>query len=410
MLLRAAVGPDSRGFRRFWLATAVSVLGTWMAAVALSIRMFDVTGSPVWVSALLFAEFTPAVVIGFVAGHRLDRLRVRGTLVVCDLGSALAFVALSLIDTPWAVVALAAVVGVAVGVFRPLATAAVPMLVEDDELESATGAIGSADNAMTFLGVVTGGVLVGGLGADLALALNALSFAGSAALIGTCSALSRPGVGHSLERPVWAPKAMVGRIRRSPVLLQIALGWTIATFVLGVVLAVQVPLLRGTFNARPSVVGLLLGLDALGLVAGSLFAGTRRFGRVAYPTSLAGIGACTMIVGAAPHILLAAVGLALLGLFNGVAIVLNRTRVVRDTEPAERAGVISFLISLSVSGQAVGTVAGGIIATASSPRWAFIVAGLSALVLAAPIALTVGPRASWDLRATPWLENDKRRR
>jgi MFS family permease len=409
-LLRIAVGPDSPGFRRFWLATAVSVLGTWMAAVALSIRMYDVTGSPGWVSALLFAEFTPSVLIGFVAGHRLDRLRVRSALVACDVGSALAFVALALIDTPWAVVALAALVGISLGVFRPLSTAAVPMLVADDDLEAATGAVGSADNAMTFLGVLIGGVLVGGVGADLALALNALSFGVSGALIGTCTALARPGGALTARRPSWAPRGMARRIAASPVLRQIGLGWTIATFVLGVVLAVQVPLLIGTFDASPAVVGLLLGLDALGLVFGSLFGGSRRFGRVAYPASLAGIGACTVIVGAAPDLALAAAGFALLGIFNGIAIVLNRTRVVRETEPAERAQVISFLISLSVSGQALGTVVGGLVATAASPRWAFVSAGLGALVLAAPIAHSVGPPAEWELRPSPWLENDKQRR
>ena len=57
--MRALVGPGGAEFRRFWLATAISVLGTWMAAIALAIRMFDMTGSPAWVSALLFAEFTP---------------------------------------------------------------------------------------------------------------------------------------------------------------------------------------------------------------------------------------------------------------------------------------------------------------------------------------------------------------
>jgi len=133
-LLPAVMGPSGVGFRRFWLATSVSVLGTWMAAIALSIRMYDVTGSPGWVSALLFAEFVPSVMIGLLAGNRLNRLRVRRAMVLCDLGSAVVFALLALIETPWAVVALAGTAGIAVGVFRPLATAAVPLLVSDDQL------------------------------------------------------------------------------------------------------------------------------------------------------------------------------------------------------------------------------------------------------------------------------------
>jgi MFS family permease len=403
-LLPAVMGPAGVGFRRFWLATSVSVLGTWMAAIALSIRMYDVTGSPGWVSALLFAEFVPSVMIGLLAGDRLNRVRVRRAMVLCDLGSAAVFGLLALIDAPWAVVALAGTAGIAVGVFRPLATAAVPLLVSDDQLEPATGAIASADNAMTLLGAVLGGVLVGGVGADLALALNAASFVVSAGLIASCAALS--GAGSTAlaadRRFQWA----VQRIAGSPVLRQIAVGWTVTTLVLGAVIAVQVPLLRGTYEAQPAAVGALLGLTSLGLVAGSLFAGSRRFGRTAYPLSLAGIGAAAMITGAAPHLALAGFGLLLLGIFNGVAVILNRTRVVRDTTAAERAGLVSFLISLSMIGQAAGTIAGGVVASAASPRWAFVAFGLVALIIAAPIALSIGPRAEWVLQPSPWANGD----
>jgi MFS family permease len=399
------MGPAGVGFRRFWLATSVSVLGTWMAAIALSIRMFDVTGSPGWVSALLFAEFVPSVLIGLLLGDRLDRLRVRSALVACDLGSAAIFGLLALIDTPWAVVALAGTAGIAVGVFRPLATSSVPLLVSDSEIESATGAIASADNAMTLLGAVLGGILVGTVGAGVALGLNAASFVVSAGLIVSCTALA----GHGAEpAPIIKGhlRLAVQRVADSPVLRQIAVGWTVTTLVLGAVIAVQVPLLRGTYDMRPAAVGGLLGLTSLGLVAGSLFAGARRFGRAAYPLSLAGIGAAAMITGASPHVALAGLGLLLLGIFNGVAVILNRTRVVRDTEPGERAGLISFLISLSIIGQAVGTIAGGVVASAASPRWAFVAFGLVALAVAAPVALSIGPRAEWPLKPSPWADPD----
>ena len=410
-LLRALIGPAGGAFHRFWLATAISVLGTWMAAIALALRMYDVTGSPAWVSALLFAEFTPFVVIGFLLGNRLDRLRVRRSLVACDLGSAAVFAALALTSTPWAVVALAALGGVGMGVFRPLATSAVPMMVSDDDLEVANGALGTADHAMTFVGELVGGVLVATVGANLALVLNSGSFLVSALLISTCTVLAPAPQAEAPSGPGLAGhfRITLGRIRQSAVLRQIAVGWSITAFVIGVQVAVIVPLLRGTLGASPTLVGLLLGLGSLGLVAGSMLAGARRAGRAAYPLSLAGIGASTMIIGAAPDIGLAGLGLTLLGVFNGVALVLNRTRVVRATEPSQRTGVISFLIAISASGQAGGTVCGGLVATTVSPRWAFVLFGVLALAVAAPLALAIGPRPDWELRPSPWLENDKRR-
>jgi MFS family permease len=407
-LSRAWVGPPLRGFRRFWLATSISVLGTWIAAVALAIRMFDVTGSPGWVSALLFAEFTPLVLIGFLFGHRLDRLPVRGALAVSDLVAAAVFAVLAFVDEPIAVVALAGVAGIAGGVARPLSTAAVPLLVPDHELERATGALGSADNAMTFFGEVIGGVLVGTVGASVALGLNAVSFAASAAMIAGTAALARPAHLETPDSSSLRPRETMRRIRRSPVLRQIALGWAAGTVVLGVVLAVQVPLLRGEFGASPAAVGLILGLDAAGLVAGSMFAGSRTFGRAAFPLSLAGMGACVMIAGASSWLGLATFGLTALGVFNGVAIIINRTRALRATEPAERASTIAFLIALAATGQVTGTILGGALATALSPRWAFVLAGTFALLVAAPVSLVVGPRAEWQLRPSPWAERGRR--
>src|SRR5206468_5442522 len=114
---------------------------------------------------------------------------------------------------------------IAVGVFRPLATAAVPLLVSDDQLESATGAIASADNAMTLLGAVLGGLLVGGVGADVALALNAASFVVSAGLIASCAALS--GAGSTAPAEDQRFDSAIRRIAASPVLRQIAVGWTV---------------------------------------------------------------------------------------------------------------------------------------------------------------------------------------
>src|SRR3954453_13798993 len=235
--MRALVGPGGAEFRRFWLATAISGLGTWMAAIALAIRRFAMTGSPGWVSALLFAEFTPVVVIGFLVGDRLNQLQVRRSLVICDIGNAAGFAALALISTPWAVVALAALGGVGVGVFRPLATAAVPMLVADDDLEAANGALGSVDHTMTFLGELVGGILVATVGADLALGLNSASFLVSAILVSSCGALSSAGRQRAPDQSETGmetgfARATRARIHGSPVLLQIAIGWTIATFVI----------------------------------------------------------------------------------------------------------------------------------------------------------------------------------
>jgi MFS family permease len=117
------------GFALLFWATAGSAIGTYLAALALSVDIFDRTGSGTWLAALLIADFLPIVVIGIALGPLVDRLSRRRLMVVSDVVRAAIFVALPLVDRPALIVALAAVNGVATGFFRPAAWAGLPNLV-----------------------------------------------------------------------------------------------------------------------------------------------------------------------------------------------------------------------------------------------------------------------------------------
>ena len=61
------------GFALLFWATAGSAVGTYLAALALSVDIFDRTGSGAWLAALLIADFLPIVVIGITLGPLVDR-------------------------------------------------------------------------------------------------------------------------------------------------------------------------------------------------------------------------------------------------------------------------------------------------------------------------------------------------
>ena len=110
----------NRGFALLFWSTAGSAIGTYLAALALAVHVFDLTGSgPVASPALLIADFLPMVVIGLTLGPLVDRLSRRRLMVVSDLVRAATFVALPFVDRPGVIVALAMVNGVATGFFRP---------------------------------------------------------------------------------------------------------------------------------------------------------------------------------------------------------------------------------------------------------------------------------------------------
>ncbi len=189
---RAAAREPAREaeFRRFVLATAVSVLGTYAAAIALAVRTYQDTGQPAWVSAVFAAEFLPPVAIGVLLADRLNRLQPRRALVVSDLVSAAVFAVVAGVHTPAVVVALATVAGTAAGIFRPISFAVVPAVAGEDRIDAANGTLAAVDTAMTAIGQAGAGAVVAIAGAGVVLGANSASFVMSAALLASCGSLA----------------------------------------------------------------------------------------------------------------------------------------------------------------------------------------------------------------------------
>ena len=178
------------GFALLFWASAGSAIGTYLAALALSVDIFDRTGSGAWLAALLIADFLPIVVIGIVFGPLVDRLSRRRLMVASDLVRAGLFVAVPFVDRPGAIVALAAVNGVATGFFRPAAWAGLPNLVPEEDREQATSLLSTVEHIAWTLGPVAAGGLLAFSGTDVAYFVNSGTFVLSAALVARIPAAS----------------------------------------------------------------------------------------------------------------------------------------------------------------------------------------------------------------------------
>jgi MFS family permease len=149
-----------------------------------------------------------------VGGVWADRLPRRATMLGSDLVRAVVQgVAAAFLLSGHASVALLVVVQVVYGAadafFRPAMLALLPELLDDDQLQPANALLGLSSNVSMVLGPVVAGVLVATIGAGGALAVDAGTFAVSAATL----ALLR------VVRPVEpAPRESFGRELRA--------GWT----------------------------------------------------------------------------------------------------------------------------------------------------------------------------------------
>jgi len=388
-------------YRRLFVATLASGAGTYLAAIALTVDVFDRTGSGTWVSALLIAEFLPAIVIGLLLGPLVDRWSRRRLLIGSDLARLAVFCVLPFAGSATAVVALAFVAGVATGFFRPAVYAGMPNLVDDDDLPAANALLQAVDNLAWMIGPIVGGVLLTVQGPELAYWLNALSFLLSAALLARIPA-RRLQAGKIESRGHWQDLGDGFRlVRRSRALLTVLVVWNVVLLGSAAVNVAEVVLAKVALDAGDVGFGILVGASGLGLTLGSLAAGSilERLGiRHAY-TALIALMALGYGIGAvAPNLAVAVAGV-LLGTFgNGAAVVCNALLVQRGAPDALRGRVFRVSMSSNYVLLGLGMAVAGPLVDAVGARWlwggasvAFLLAALAAAVLARGFDTTVAP-------------------
>jgi len=385
---------EVQSFRLLALATAGSAIGTWLAFVALTIDVYDRTGSAIWVSALLIADFLPAIVIGLAASALVDRLPRRRLMIASDLLRVVIFAALPFANGPVAIVALAAVAGFATGFFRPALYAGLPNLLPDEDLPHANSLLQTIENVAWALGPVVGGVLVAATNPDAAYWINAVTFLVSAALLaGIPDRLlqAAPAVGRGYFRDLADGLRLV---RDSRALLTVLTAWNVIMLASAGVNVAEVVLAKDAFGAGDFGYGLLVGATGVGLALGSLLAGSlldRRAIATVYATSIALVAVGMVGAAAAPNIWLAAICVVVLGTGNGSAVVRNALLVQRGAPDELRGRAFTLLMSSNYAVLGVGMVAAGPLTEELGPRAVWAIAGaLSAVAAVVGLVLARG--------------------
>lgn len=384
-------------YRRLLLATLGSGGGTYLAAIALTVDVFDRTGSGSWVSALLIAEFLPIVLVGLLLGPLVDRLSRRGILIGSDLIRAAVFAALPFAGSATAIVALAGMAGIATGLFRPAVYAGMPNLVSDEDLPSANSLLQTADNLAWMIGPVAGGALLAAQGPDLAYWLNAASFVLSATLLARIGAV-RLQSGSVESRGHWHDLGDGFRaVLRSRVLLLVLVVWNVVLIGNAAVNVAEVVLAKVSLDAGDLGFGILVGASGLGLTLGSFAAAPllERIGlRRSYGGAIALMGIGFGVGAVAPSLPLAVAGVVVAAFGNGAAVVCNSLLVQRAAPDEVRGRVFTVIMSSNYALLGIGMAVAGPLVDAFGARWlwggasvAFLAAALTAAVMGRGVAV-----------------------
>lgn len=313
-----------RGFLLLWLGQLTSQVGDWIAFVALTGLVWDLTHADLWVAALRATHAVPILLLGPVAGVFVDRWNRRVAMLTVDLIRTGLMTALAasgavaaLLGLPQlaAILLLSVVVELVSLVFAPAKNALIPHLVPPEDLLAANALSGATSTASLLIGPAIGGVAVAASGVGGALLLDALTFAISAATIAFIRAGQPPAVaaptGSRLRQVREELVAGLRYVRGERVVLVTTALESTLMFGWGTISILAVVIAERQLGLDARGYGFLLAAFGAGSLVASLALGP--LGRLAAPRVTLGVG---FVVGAVGILALAVsrtLPLALLG-------------------------------------------------------------------------------------------------
>lgn len=377
------------GFRRLWLAHAISRSGDAFNTVAIVVLVFRLTGTGRGVAGAVMFEVLPVLLIGPVAGLAADKMPRRRLMVGADLVRAGAAASLILATTSVpAVFAVSFILSAAATVFNPAASSLVPDLVDDEDLITANSALWTvAVIAQIALAPVAGWVVAGGGGARVAFAVNAATFIVSAILL---VGLHEGRTPATIEMSGWAGAlAGVTTVRANPLLRRLTVVQILASLSAGATSGLLVILAKRHLGVGARGFGVLLAAIGVGAAIGPAL--LRRFIRPADRRWLFGPylvrGAVDLTLATVASPIIAGTSLVVYGMSTSTGMVAYQTMLQQAVPPETRGRTIAFFDIVWNATRLVSLAAAAILADSVDVRWVYVAAA-SLLVAAAAIGLT----------------------
>jgi MFS family permease len=373
-----------RDFRLMLVAWGASMFGDFLAVIALTVRVQEASGSGLAVAALLAALGIPAGLLNPVAGWLVDRVETTRLLAATAAAQAVVALALALVDSVAATVALAFLLGCGLAIEAPALFALLPRVVGEELAPRASGVLEAARYAGLTIGLLSGGVLTGALGSGATMLVDVGTF-----VLGAVTALSL-----RTRRRAEVARAQIGsdmtaglRLLGADAALRLSV-LVLASAILfaAIVNVAEVFLAKDELGAGDAGFGALAASWGLGMTVGALGSGRRLTGSnsaraVVLMTIVS--GAILALTALAPVLAVALVLFVVGGASNGISNVAMRV-LIQARVPDELRGraysayhggitVVEFLAFAS----------GGVLVELLGPRGTFAVAGLGALAAGA---------------------------
>ena len=172
-----------RNLRLFFAGQCVSLVGTWMQAVAQGWLIYRLTRSTAMLGLLGFLSQLPVFLFGIVAGSLADRFPRRRIVLTTQVNAVvqatvLAVVTLAGVVQPWMLLVLVTLLGLS-NAFEIPARQALLGEIAGEDMPNALALNSSIVNGARAIGPALAGWAVATVGEGVCFALNAVSFGGT---------------------------------------------------------------------------------------------------------------------------------------------------------------------------------------------------------------------------------------
>ena len=263
-------------FMMIWIGELISSIGSGMTAFALSIYVYQMTGSVSYVSMVTLLAYLPTILLSPLGGVLADRYDRRLLMIIGDLFSGLGLVYILFGIQASTGSMLPILIGVTfnavfVALLEPSYRATITDLLTQEEYDRASGMVQMAGNARYLLSPALAGILLALADIRLILVLDISTFFVTITMV----ALVRKTIQKPVKRKsqgFWQEmKQGLSVITGNKGILSLVVIMAIVCFFIGFVQTLTGPMVLAVSDAR--TVGIMESVCAVGMLVGSIWIG-----------------------------------------------------------------------------------------------------------------------------------------
>jgi MFS family permease len=271
----------SSDFWKYWTGQTISNLGSSITLFALPLLVFKISGSALDLGIASAATFLPYLLFGLILGAWADRVNRKRMMIGTDIGRSLIIVSIPLmfalgVLTIWWIYIVAFIHATLTICFEAGEFAAIPSLVNKDDLVTANGRIQASYSGASIVGPLLAGVLVTLIPLSALLLIDSFSFLASSfslALISISFNKSEKRAPTSIRSDVVEGLRYVFS---NPILRNISIMMALVNFVGSTAYAQLIFFAKSQLQATDFQASLLYSAGSLGVVILALAAGPLR--------------------------------------------------------------------------------------------------------------------------------------